>query len=187
MRGLAESGESRWLVSGNGEVFGKFAVESLSEDESVWLEEGTPLRVAFTLSLAEDLAEPGEENESSLSVLELNAQAREARAKSFAETWKKYENEKTAQTVESVYAETPTAGKWYRTKQGDVLCALCAQAYPGAAEGDALARVLSENAALADTPQPFDSGTEIFFPAEANTQSTLTTSLFESTFLSRLL
>ena len=176
LRGLAESGESRWLVSGNGEVFGKFAVESLSEDETVWLEEGTPLRVAFTLSLVEDLAEPGEENESSLSVLELNAQAREARAKSFAETWKKYENEKTAQTVESVYAETPTA-----------LCALCAQAYPGAAEGDALARVLSENAALADTPQPFDSGTEIFFPAEANTQSTLTTSLFESTFLSRLL
>ena len=84
-------------------------------------------------------------------MLELNASAREARAKSFAETWKKYENEKAAQTVESVYAETPTAGKWYRTKRGDVLCALCAQAYPGAAEGDALARVLSENAALADT------------------------------------
>lgn len=187
LRGLAESGESRWLVSGNGEVFGKFAAESLSEDETVWLEEGTPLRVAFTLSLAEDLSEPGDANEASLSVLELNASAREARAKSFAETWKKYENEKTAQTVESLYAETPTAGKWYRTRQGDVLCALCAQAYPGAAEGDALARVLSENAALADTPQPFDSGTEIFFPAEANTQSTLTTSLFESTFLSRLL
>ena len=109
LRGLVESGESRWLVSGNGEVFGKFAAESLSEDETVWLEEGTPLRVAFTLSLAEDLAEPGDANEASLSVLELNASAREARAKSFAETWKKYENEKTAQTVESVYAETPTA------------------------------------------------------------------------------
>ena len=138
-------------MSGNGEVFGKFAAESLSEDETVWLEEGTPLRVAFTLSLVEDLSEPGDANEASLSVLELNASAREARAKSFAETWKKYENEKTAQTAESLYAETPTAGKWYRTKQGDVLCALCAQAYPGAAEGDALARVLSENAALADT------------------------------------
>lgn len=151
LRGLVESGESRWLVSGNGEVFGKFAAESLSEDETVWLEEGTPLRVAFTLSLVEDLSEPGDANEASLPVLELNASAREARAKSFAETWKKYENEKTAQTAESLYAETPTAGKWYRTKHGDVLCALCAQAYPGAAEGDALARVLSENAALEET------------------------------------
>ena len=142
LRGLVESGESRWLVSGNGEVFGKFAAESLSEDETVWLEEGTPLRVAFTLSLAEDLSEPGDANEASLSVLELNASAREARAKSFAETWKKYENEKTAQNAESLYAETPTAGKWYRTRQGDVLCALCAQAYPGAAEGAALADTL---------------------------------------------
>lgn len=130
LRGLAESGESRWLVSGNGEVFGKFAAESLSEDETVWLEDGTPLRVAFTLSLAEDLSEPGDANEASLPCLSSTRR----RAKSFAETWKKYENEKTAQTVESLYAETPTAGKWYRTRQGDVLCALCAQAYPGAAK-----------------------------------------------------
>ena len=142
LRGLVESGESRWLVSGNGEVFGKFAAESLSEDETVWLEEGTPLRVAFTLSLAEDLSEPGDANEASLSVLELNASAREARAKSFAETWKKYENEKTAQTAESLYAETPTAGKGDRTRQGGVLGARCAQADPGAAEGAALADTL---------------------------------------------
>lgn len=186
LRTMVESGESRWLVSGSGDVFGKFAIESLNEDESAWLEEGTPLRIDFTISLVEDLAEPGEENESSLAVLELNAAAREQRAESFTQTWKKYENEKTVQTVESIYAETPQAGKWYRTKQGDVLSVLCSQAYPNEAESDTLPRVLSENSALADMPQPFDAGTEIFFPAEANTQSTLTTSLFESTFLSRL-
>lgn len=186
LRAMAESGKSRWLVAGNGDVFGKFAIESLNEDESAWLEEGTPLRIDFTISLVEDLAEPGEENENSLAVLKLNAAAREARAKNFTETWKKYENEKTVQTVESIYAETPTPGKWYRTKQGDVLSVLCSQAYPNEAESDTLPRVIGENSALADTPQPFNAGTEIFFPAEANTQSTLTTSLFESTFLSRL-
>ena len=186
LRALAESGESRWLVAGNGEVFGKFAIESLDEDESAWLEEGTPLRINFTISLVEDLAESGEENENSLAVLKLNAAARETRAKSFLEAWKKHESEKVSQAVESIYAETPTAGKWYRTKQGDVLSALCSQAYPDAAEADSLQRVLGENSALASAGQPFDAGTEIFFPAEANTQSTLTTSLFESTFLGRL-
>ena len=80
LRTMVESGESRWLVSGSGDVFGKFAIESLNEDESAWLEEGTPLRIDFTISLVEDLAEPGEENESSLAVLELNATAREQRA-----------------------------------------------------------------------------------------------------------
>lgn len=186
LRAMSEKGESRWLVSGNGDVFGKFAIESLSEDESAWLEEGTPLKVEFTLSLVEDLAEPGEENDASTAILKLNEAARELRAKNFSETWKKYESEKTVQTVEGIYAEMPTPGKWYRTKQGDVLGVLCAQAYPNEAEGDTLPRVISENSALSKTEQPFDAGTEIFFPQEANTQSTLTSSLFESTFLGRL-
>lgn len=187
LRDMAARGESYWLVVGNGDILGKFAVESVTETQTTWLEEGTPLRVEFSLKLTEDSADAGEANEASCAVLNLNRAAREARAKAFSEAWDRRSSESTTQTVESVFSDAPTAGKWYRTKQGDVLGVLCGQANPDGDAGAYLARTLSENAALADEAQPFSAGTEIFFPAEANTQSTLTTSLFESTFLSRLI
>lgn len=201
LREIAESGQARWLVAGNGRVFGRYVVKSFSETQTAWLEEGSPLRAEFSVSLLEDLYDAATAHEAATAVLSLNKEAREARAQAFLENWKKAEEdnptmattytdatgeELPTEETEDLFADPPAAGKWYLTKQGDTLSALCSQANPGDDLSAYVAQTLGENAALAAAAEPYEAGLAIFMPAQANTQSTLTTSLFESTFLSRL-
>lgn len=200
LRDMADTGESYWLVCGNGEVFGRFAIKKVTETETHWLEEGTPLRVDFSVELVEDYAEPGTENDAATAVLKLNAAARQDRADAFLSTYRAAEadnpteqttfedqtgEELPTEATEDIFSDPPALGKWYQTKQGDVLSALCAVVYSSPADG--IAQVLNENAGLASTPQPFAAGITIYFPETTTTQSSLTTGLFESTFLSRLI
>ncbi|WP_018694452.1 phage tail protein [Algicola sagamiensis] len=51
MREEAGKGEPFILVKGTGEVFGKFAIESITEEQEQLSRDGTPKKVSFSLSL----------------------------------------------------------------------------------------------------------------------------------------
>jgi len=201
LRDMADTGESFWLVSGNGDVLGKFAIRGISETETRWLEEGTPLRVDFSVELVEDFTDAGSANDVATKVLNLNANARQERADAFLSNYKAAEednpseqttfedqtgDELPSEETEDIFSDPPAIGKWYLTKSGDTLSALCASAYPSDVVAG-VAQVLNENAGLSSQFEPYDAGITIFFPETTNTQSSLTTGLFESTFLSRLI
>lgn len=52
LRAMGDTGQAFALVSGAGEVFGQFAIESLSETGTLHDRYGTPTRVSFTLQLS---------------------------------------------------------------------------------------------------------------------------------------
>lgn len=52
LRAMGDTGQAFALVSGAGEVFGQFAIESLSETGTLHHADGTPRRIAFDLQLA---------------------------------------------------------------------------------------------------------------------------------------
>lgn len=51
LRELAASMEPQILVSGNGKNLGKWCVLSISEDDSLFFEQGTPRKQGFTIEL----------------------------------------------------------------------------------------------------------------------------------------
>lgn len=48
---MADSGKAWLLMGGNGEVFGYYFIESISETDSCLLNDGSPQKIDFTLSL----------------------------------------------------------------------------------------------------------------------------------------
>lgn len=52
LRSMGDSGQAFALVSGTGEVFGQYVIESLSETGTLHHADGTPRRIAFDLQLA---------------------------------------------------------------------------------------------------------------------------------------
>lgn len=62
LRDMADTGKAYALVSGTGEVFGAYVIESLDESRSVHMANGAPRRIEFGLTLqrkADAQAEPG--------------------------------------------------------------------------------------------------------------------------------
>ena len=52
LRAMGDSGQAFAMVSGTGEVFGQYVIESLSETGTLHHADGTPRRIAFDLQLA---------------------------------------------------------------------------------------------------------------------------------------
>ena len=52
LRAMGDSGQAFALVSGSGEVFGQYVMESLNETGTLHYQDGTPRRIAFELQLA---------------------------------------------------------------------------------------------------------------------------------------
>ncbi|MDR0182419.1 phage tail protein [Lysobacter arvi] len=51
LRELADQGEALPLVDGTGRVYGAFAIESLSETQTLFFDDGTPRKIDFQLAL----------------------------------------------------------------------------------------------------------------------------------------
>ncbi len=51
LRAMGNTGKSWPLVEGTGKVYGLFVIESLSETQSVFFQDGTPRRIEFNLAL----------------------------------------------------------------------------------------------------------------------------------------
>lgn len=51
LRAMGNTGKSWPLVEGTGKVYGLYVIESLSETQSVFFQDGTPRRIEFNLSL----------------------------------------------------------------------------------------------------------------------------------------
>jgi phage protein U len=51
LRNMGDAGEAYALVDGTGSVYGAFVIEGLDEGQSLHTNNGTPLRVEFTLNL----------------------------------------------------------------------------------------------------------------------------------------
>lgn len=61
LRAMADKGAAYALVNGAGEAFGAWVIESIDETGSIFVREGVPRRVEFTINLArvdDALAEP---------------------------------------------------------------------------------------------------------------------------------
>jgi hypothetical protein len=61
MRAEAGIGKPLFLISGNGNAFGKWCIVKISENQSVFMKDGAPLKIEFSISLkryGED-AKPG--------------------------------------------------------------------------------------------------------------------------------
>ncbi|ASX25860.1 phage tail protein [Candidatus Williamhamiltonella defendens] len=54
LRQEAEKGESLLLLEGSGKVLGRWVIESISENQSIFFKDGTPRRIGFTLQLRKD-------------------------------------------------------------------------------------------------------------------------------------
>lgn len=52
LRTMAGTGQAWALVSGTGDVFGAYVIESINETGSYFLPDGTPRRIEFTIALA---------------------------------------------------------------------------------------------------------------------------------------
>ena len=52
LREMAGTGQAWSLVSGTGEVFGAYVIESINETGSYFMPDGTPRRIDFTIALA---------------------------------------------------------------------------------------------------------------------------------------
>lgn len=52
MRGAAGSGKPLMLVSGNGEVFGRWCITNVSETQTGFYKNGIPQKISFALTLA---------------------------------------------------------------------------------------------------------------------------------------
>ncbi|WJD60894.1 phage tail protein [Pseudomonas kurunegalensis] len=51
LRGMANTGKAWPMVDGNGRMRGLYVIESLSEGQTLFFQDGTPRRIDFTLSL----------------------------------------------------------------------------------------------------------------------------------------
>ncbi|MFZ6772295.1 phage tail protein [Undibacterium sp. SXout7W] len=51
LREMADAGDAYVLVEGTGRIYGQFVVTHLTEGKSIFLEDGLPLRIEFSLSL----------------------------------------------------------------------------------------------------------------------------------------
>ncbi len=51
LRAMGNSGKTWPLVEGTGKVYGLFVIESLSETQTVFFQDGTPRRIEFSLSI----------------------------------------------------------------------------------------------------------------------------------------
>ena len=58
LRALAAAGESRLLTSGNGEAFGRWVIEEVSEERSGLFNNGAARKIEFTLNLLRDDGSP---------------------------------------------------------------------------------------------------------------------------------
>lgn len=51
LRGMGDAGDAYVMVDGAGKVYGAYVIESITEDQSIHLRDGTPRRVEFTIAL----------------------------------------------------------------------------------------------------------------------------------------
>lgn len=51
MRAEAGLGKPLFLISGNGTAFGRWCISKITEDQSVFLKDGAPLKIEFSISL----------------------------------------------------------------------------------------------------------------------------------------